>query len=430
MTRGCGCDPIWDRSIEAAPWPEVVELSEFAWRAQVGGLAERSPFHLRRHGQIAPTLAGLAGSPFTTKEDLRRAQQEHPPYGDHLGVDRSAVKLIYQTSGTSGVPSLIALTAADREVWREIGARSYWATGIHRHSSVLTTVAAGPFTVGNAHTVIERIGAGRVPVPATDTAKVVNAIELGLVDTLLATTSYALYLAGRITGRTKAQLAHLVVGGEPGGGHPMTRKRIETALGGYLTDVAGIGDVAPSLFGECPGRRGMHFCGQGLVWPELVDPATGAARTIEPGATGEMVYTSLRREAMPVVRFRSGDLVDVQEGDCGCERTSFRIEISGRVDDLVIVRGVNVYPAAVVAVVAEFQPAVTGRARLVLPVGAGVAVEPPVEIEVEAATNAAEVADRIETAIRSRLGFRAKVTMVQPEIFGEPGHKTTPIIRR
>src|SRR5206468_6885470 len=127
---------------------------------------------------------------------------------------------------------------------------------------------------------------------------------------------------------------------------------------------------------------GMHFCGGGHVWVEMVDPKTQEPMTIEAGATGELVYTHLTREAMPVVRFLGGDIVRVEGGDCGCGRATFRMRILGRRDDMFIVRGVNVYPSAILAVVAEHRPRATGRARVVR-AGGEVSVEPPVPIEVE-----------------------------------------------
>jgi len=181
----------------------------------------------------------------------------------------------------------------------------------------------------------------------------------------------------------------------------------------------------------------MHFCGQGFVWPELIDPATHESLPIETGVVGEAVYTTLQREAMPLVRFRSGDIMEVMGTSCACGRTSFRARCLARTDDMFIVRGVNVYPSAIVAVVGEFHPHVTGRARVVLPIGA-VAVDPPVLVEVEVAdgsdaSHASEVAafaGRIADAIRQRLTFRARVELVAPAAFRDAGYKTNLFARR
>jgi phenylacetate-CoA ligase len=199
-----------------------------------------------------------------------------------------------------------------------------------------------------------------------------------------------------------------------------------------VTEVMGIGDVAPSLFGECPHQVGMHFCGAGQVWPELIDPETHEPMEIETGAVGELVYTTLTREAMPVVRFLGGDIVRIEGTSCDCERTSFRMRVLGRRDDMFIVRGVNVYPAAILSVVGDFRPRVTGRARVIRQ-GTEVTVDPPVPVEVEVAVGSESddgLANEIAQAIHSRLTFRCRVTLIPEPAFGESGYKTRLTVKR
>jgi phenylacetate-CoA ligase len=194
----------------------------------------------------------------------------------------------------------------------------------------------------------------------------------------------------------------------------------------------GIGDVAPSLFGECPHQQGMHFCGMGHVWPELIDPETLEPMEIETGAIGELVYTALTREAMPVVRFRGSDIVRIEGTSCACERTTFRMRVLGRRDDMFIVRGVNVYPAAILSVVGDYRPRVTGRARVVRKEGE-VSVMPPVPIEVEIPDGSdpdPKLAGEIVDAIHTKLVFRSEVTLVPEAEFGEAGYKTRLTVRR
>jgi phenylacetate-CoA ligase len=330
---------------------------------------------------------------------------------------------------------MIALTQAEIETWTAIGTRTYYATGIHHHSAVLSTFGAGPFVAGHTHFVLSRIGARTVPVAPGDTDRVLNALGAGIVDTLIGTPSFAQYLANRLereAPRRPLELRHIVTGGEPGGGIPAVRDHIQDALGVTVNEVMGIGDVAPSLFGECSQQQGMHFCGTGYIWPELVDPQTREAIAIEEGAVGELVYTSLAREAMPVVRFLSADIVRIEGTSCACGRTSFRMRCIGRRDDMFIVRGVNVYPTAILAVVGDFRPAVTGRAR-VIRTGPGVSVEPPIPIEVEIpnpATVDTDLAGRIESEVRARLTFRCRVTLIPEEDFGESGYKTSLTVTR
>ena len=445
----CERDWIWEREIEAASAEETFRVNAAAWDRQFRRLREASPFYARkfREAGVGSSFVGLADLtrlPFTTKDELKRAMDEDPPFGSNLCVDQDQVKRVYQTSGTSGAPSVLALTRTDMETWTVMGTRSYYATGIHQHSCVMSTFGAGPFVAGHTHFVLVRIGARSVPVGPGDTERVLFGLRAGLADTLLATASFAQYLANRLdAGRAHGALiesaddpaaiplTHVVTGGEPGGGIPAIRDHIQDVLGVTVTEVMGIGDVAPSLFGECVHQQGMHFCGAGHVWPELVHPDTQESMEIEPGAVGEMVYTALTREAMPVVRFLSGDIVRIEGTSCDCGRTSFRMRCIGRRDDMFIVRGVNVYPSAILAVVGDFRPRATGRARVVRQNGE-VGVRPPVPIEVEVQTGHVDqaLAAEIEEAIHSRLTFRSQVTLIPEAAFGESGYKTKLTVNR
>jgi phenylacetate-CoA ligase len=431
----CARDWIWDRDAETADPALAGALAAAAWSLQLPRVLDASPFYARKLGEEGVRTSGVALEdlsrlPFTTKQELSAAAQAGPPFGSNAAAAAERIKRVYQTSGTTGRPSLIALTDADVETWTEIGTRTYYATGIHDHHSALSTFGAGPFVAGHTNFVLGRIGCRVVPVGPGDTERVLFAMQAGIVDTLMVTPSFAQYLANRLLsgGRpgAAAGLAHVVTGGEPGGGIPAIRDHVQDALGVTVNEVMGIGDVAPSLFGECPAQQGMHFCGAGHVWPELVDPDSGEPMELEAGAVGELTYTHLTREAMPVVRFRAGDIVRIEGTSCICGRTGFRMRCLGRRDDMFIVRGVNVYPSAILAVVGRFRPRVSGRARVVRPTGS-VAIEPPVPVEVEvpgaAPPDQALQAD-LESAIRARLNFRCRIRLVSEADFGEAGYKT------
>src|SRR5438067_7488516 len=449
--RGDNCerDWVWEREVEAAPWEETRRLSVGAWERQSRRLGDASPFYARkwRDAGVGTTFVGLTDLsqlPFTTKEELRQALDEDPPFGSNLCVSPEQVKRVYQTSGTTGTPSVLALTRGDMETWTTMGTRTYYATGIHEHSSVLTTFGAGPFVAGHTHFVLLRIGTRSVPVAPGDTERVVFGLRAGLADTLLSTASFAQYLANRVEkdtvplpfrgeGQGEGRgLTHVVTGGEPGGGIPAIRDHIQRVLGVTVTEVMGIGDIAPSLFGECPHQQGMHFCGAGHVWVEVIDPDTCAPMEIETGAVGELVYTALTREAMPVVRFLGGDIARIEGTTCECGRTSFRQRVLGRRDDMFIVRGVNVYPTAILAVVGDFRPKVTGRARVIRK-SDETSIEPPIPVEVEVTErheSDGALVTEIENAIHSRLMFRSKVELVLESDFGESGYKTRLTVRK
>jgi phenylacetate-CoA ligase len=436
----CERDWIWEREVEAAPWEETRRLSVGAWERQYRRLRESSGFYARKWreagiGNSFVSLGDLSELPFTTKDDLKQALDEDPPFGTNLCVSPDQVKRVYQTSGTTGSPSVLALTRGDMETWTIMGTRTYYATGIHEHSSVLTTFGAGPFVAGHTHFVLLRIGTRSVPVAPGDTERVLFGLNSGLADTLLSTASFAQYIANRLEkgGREAGwKLTHVVTGGEPGGGIPAIRDHIQRVLGVTVTEVMGIGDVAPSLFGECPHQQGMHFCGGGHVWVELIDPDSREPMEIETGAEGELVYTALTREAMPVVRFLGGDIARIEGTTCECGRTTFRQRVLGRRDDMFIVRGVNIYPSAILAIVGDFRPRVTGRARVVRS-GPETSIEPPIPVEVEVTDRHESdpaLVKEIEDAIRSRLLFRSRVTLVPEADFGEAGYKTRLTVRR
>jgi phenylacetate-CoA ligase len=178
-----------------------------------------------------------------------------------------------------------------------------------------------------------------------------------------------------------------------------------------VTEAMGIGDIGVSLWGECEEQNGMHLGARGFVHPELIDPDTGAALELGDGASGELVLTHLRHRAAPLLRFRTRDHVVVQTGPCACGRTGPRVRCVGRTDDMLIVRGVNVFPSAVREVVSTFAPAVSGHV-LVRPDSPGVKQEPPLPVFVELARDA-PIDTALAASIRERL---REALIVQTEV--------------
>ncbi len=187
----------------------------------------------------------------------------------------------------------------------------------------------------------------------------------------------------------------------------------------------GIGDISVSLWGECEQKQGMHFSGRGFVHFELIDPATAEPVEMKDGATGELVLTHLVNRSTPLLRFRTRDHVRLAYGRCACGRTAPRVRCIGRTDDMLIVRGVNVFPSAVREVVNEFAPEVSG-VLLIRPRGAGVRQEPPLPVVVELAKGATGegLAERIKTRLREKLVFTAEVTLAEPESLPRSEYKS------
>ncbi|HZD20551.1 MAG TPA: phenylacetate--CoA ligase family protein, partial [Burkholderiales bacterium] len=211
----------------------------------------------------------------------------------------------------------------------------------------------------------------------------------------------------------------IIVGGEPGGGEEGFRRKLQSAWGARVYEIMGIGDIAASLWGECSEQAGMHFSADGLIHVELIDPDTGKALEMRDGATGELVYTHLAREAAPLLRFRSRDHARIWTSPCACGRTSLRVRCIGRTDDMLIVRGVNVFPSAVREIVARFQPRVTG-AILIRPRQKGVKQDPPLPVLVEGES---AVGEAIAKEIRAALLFAPEVRMVAPQSLPRSDYK-------
>jgi len=395
-----------------------------SYPAQIARLFERSPFYrnkLRAAGfGSAADVGGLeriAELPFTEKDELRRSQAQHPPLGEHAAVAIGEAARIYSTSGTSGAPLYLPLTRNDVEQWREIGRRTYSRNGLKAGERVVTTYGAGPFVAGASLAAFEAIGTVHIPTGVGNTEKVLAALERLQPEALACTPSYALYLSEKV--KTHA-LQRIIVGGEPGGGEASFRDRLQQAWGCKVYEIMGIGDIAASLWGECPAQAGMHFSAEEFIHVELIDPDSGKSVEMKDGVTGELVYTHLEREAAPLLRFRSRDHVRVWTSKCECGRTSLRARCIGRTDDMLIVRGVNVFPSAVREVVARFQPRVTG-AILIRPRSRGVKQEPPLPVLVEGDP---EMADRISTEIRAALTFTPQIRMVPPQSLPRSDYKS------
>ncbi|MDP9133329.1 MAG: phenylacetate--CoA ligase family protein [Actinomycetota bacterium] len=392
-----------------------------ALRLQLAYLRERSAFYRDRLAGAGDVgLDDLPGLPFTTKDEIRESLAAEPPLGRHLAAPHEAVRRVYSTSGTTGDPSYVAVTDADLAGWVEIGARSYAACGIAPGQRAVLTYNSGPFVAGAVLDSWTRIRANVIPVGSGNTERLVKAFQLLGAEALGCTPSYAIYLADWCRARDIDPLGLgvrlLAVAGEPGGGEPATREQIEQSFGATVREAMGIADVSPSLWGECEEQAGMHFCGNDYVHAELIDPAGDAPLPWEDGAEGELVYSSLRREAMPVLRFRSRDRVVVTARPCACGRTSVRVRCIGRTDDLLIVRGTNLFPTALREVVAEFRPRVGGPV-LIRPAHTGVRQDVPPRVLVELAEGAGETDDEelsaaIQQAIRAKLVTSTAVELV------------------
>jgi phenylacetate-CoA ligase len=414
-----------DPAAETLPWAEQAAADDPAFRAQVARLFERSSFYrekLRDAGFKDAAAVGRIGSiaalPFTGKDELRASRTPGNAIGAHLAVPLREVARIYSTSGTTGTPSYIPLAPADVADWIAISCRSYAASGVQAGHRLVSTYGAGPFVAGLTLDAFGALGLCHIPVGTGSSERLLAAVEGLEPDAVALTPSYALHLAEQAEARgidlAGSSVARLMVAGEPGGGEPELRARLQAAWGAQVTEAMGIGDIAVSLWGECSAQAGMHFSGRGFVHFELVDPETGTPVPLQDGAEGELVYTHLRQRAAPLLRFRSRDHVRLQTGPCACGRTAPRVRCIGRTDDMLIVRGVNLFPTAVREVVAGFAPDVSGVVAI-RPRQRSVKQAPPLPVAVELAAGregTPALAEAIAARIRAALLVAAEVELV------------------
>ena len=417
---------MFDREIETRPLQAQFALDRETYRNQVSYLFERSAFYqrkLRAAGFHSPRQVGelddIAQLPFTEKDELRATQAACPPYGEHLACLPEALRRIYNTSGTTGVPCLLGMTHNDLDAYATNVARGYTAAGFSREHRVVVGFNAGPFVAGAVYDGFNKIGCTVIPIGTGNTERLVTAMQRLQATGISCTPSYGLYLidwcAKHNIDTRSLGLKNMITAGEPGGGDPLIRGRLEDAFGCQVRESMGIGDITLSAWAEDADGNGMHFMARGYAHVELIDPDTGAPRAWEDGAEGELVYTALRREAMPLLRFRSRDhvVVNMQPNPLG--RTGPRIRCVGRTDDMLIVRGVNLFPSALRSVLKEFTPDVSGLIQ-VRPRQQGVRQTLPLRVVVElgehSPTAPGHLQQRIVDEVKSRLLVATDIQLV------------------
>jgi len=419
-------------NVETRPSADQFAVDDASFREQLAYLLERSAFYREKLAAVEPVgLADIAELPLTDKQELSATCTRENPFGAHLCAEPSELVRIYSTSGTTGTPSYVPLTASDLENWITGSARSYAASGISAGQRIVSTYNAGPFVAGAALGAFERLGLIHIPFGTGNSVRLVQAIAQLQPEAVVLTPSYAAHLAERNPELAASSVERVLVAGEPGGGEPAFRAKLEAGWGAKVTEAMGIGDIGVSLWGECEEQDGMHLGARGFVHAELIDPDTGDALELDDGAAGELVLTHLQHRAAPLLRFRTRDHVRVRTGLCSCGRTSPRVRCVGRTDDMLIVRGVNVFPSAVREVVSSFGPEVSGHI-LVKPQAPGVKQEPPLPVAVElAAGRAADdaLAEAIREKLRDVLVVQTRVDLVPSGTLRRSEYKSTLVER-
>jgi len=429
---------IWNPEAETMPQAARERLQLQRLQDTIRWAIEHVPFHRDRlGGATVRRLADLASLPFVRKTDLR----EQYPFG-LLAVPRREVARIHASSGTKGKPTVAAYTAADLDLWREVMARALTAAGTRRGDLLHIAFGYGLFTGGlGFHDGAERVGMTVVPVSSGNTARHHLLLQDFKPDVIAATPSFALHLAETLAEQ----------GGKPRdlglrvgifGAEPWTdgiRIAIERAFGLSAFDIYGLSEIiGPGVAGECEARDGLHIADDHFL-PEIIDPASGTV--LPPGREGELVFTTVTKRAMPLVRYRTGDITALTVEPCRCGRTSARMaRVKGRSDDMLIVKGVNLYPSEVertLLAVEDLAP----HYQLVVDRGATLArlevqVEPAPELIARCGGFAAdhpEIASlrrRATEQLRQATGLGVELTIVAPRTIPRSEGKAVRVIER
>jgi phenylacetate-CoA ligase len=384
---------------------------------QLEYLERTSPFYAER-------IAGerrLEALPFMTKAQLRASQRRRPPFGEHLCAPPESLVRMHVTSGTTGDPVAIGLTAADHLANSAVGGAAFRIAGVQADMTIAHCLNYALYAGGIAdHMALEASGATVVPVGVGQSRRLLDLIPALGIDALFGTLSFPAYLAARAreagVDPLSLGLRRVVTAGEPGAGLAAVRREIEQAWGAQVADTFGMSDVWSTMGGECGAGEGLHLTVEGHAVLEVIDPHTLEVLPLEDGVSGEFVWTHLAREASPLLRYRSSDLGRVWSSPCACGRAGLRIAVDGRLDDMLRVQAVNVYPQAISAIVSPF-----GRHVVV---AEGDPITPPLHVYLEA-DPPPELAQRL----RRELGAQFEIHPLAPGTLPVAEHKTKLVYR-
>jgi phenylacetate-CoA ligase len=414
---------IYNEEFETMPREALESIQLRRLQATVARAYNATPFYRRRFDEagVAPadirSLSDLQKLPFTTKADLR----DNYPFG-MFAVPMDNVTRIHASSGTTGKPTVVGYTARDIQTWAELMARSLMAAGTRRDDIVHNAYGYGLFTGGlGVHYGAERLGASVIPISGGNTKRQVMIMKDFGPTVLTCTPSYALHVA-EVAGEMGVSFRDLkfkagIFGAEPWS--EQMRREIERTLNLKAMDMYGLSEVmGPGVSIECiEAQNGLHIFEDHFI-PEIINPLTGAV--LPYGSPGELVFTTITKEAFPVIRYRTRDLSVLDPEPCRCGRTIVRMgRIQGRSDDMLIIRGVNVFPSQIESVIMEtkhFEP----HYQLVVE-RIGTLDQLTVLVEVNEAMFSDEIKNlqsierELEKSIRETLGVATQVKLVEPK---------------
>jgi phenylacetate-CoA ligase len=424
--------PYWDAALETQTRADWDALKLELLKAHLQHAYNGSPYYRASFdaagvhpGQVS-SLDDLRRFPFTDKAALRDRQIAIPPLGDLVAVPERDVVYLSASSGSTGVPTASPFTAGDFDDWIDYEARQFWSSGLrpadrYCHCLNFSLFIGGPCVLG-----AQKLGALGIHAGTLPSERLLLILRQFQATAMWTTPSYAWALgetavAEGIDPRRDLAIRRIIVAGEPGGSIPQTRSRIEDLWGASVYDYYGLSDIFGSCAGMCEEKDGLHWA-EDHILVEVLDP--GTLVPVTEGERGELVLTTLRKAARPMIRFRTGDIVSFTSAPCRCGRTSIRMhDVHGRLDDMLIIKAVNIFPSDVEALV-RGDDRHTGEYRLVVDRFEHL---DRLTVELERTDSSSEfdhdLAERFGRRLKALTGVSASVTVLAPGSLPRATHK-------
>ncbi len=426
---------IWNESIECASREEMHRIQSVRLIETVERVYHKVPAYRRKMQEAGLVPADISSVddlmklPFTTKTDLR----DNYPFG-MFTVPMSEIVRVHASSGTTGKPTVVGYTRKDLNTWSEVVTRSLCMAGVHQNDIVQVAYGYGLFTGGlGLHYGTENLGATVIPISGGNTEKQILLMQDFGTTVIACTPSYALFLAEVMRDMGIApgslQLKVGIFGAEPWSEN--MRREIELQLGLKAIDIYGLSEIiGPGVSCECEHQVGMHI-NEDHFLPEIIDPQT--LEPMPPGERGELVFTTITKEGIPLIRYRTRDLTRLDYGRCACGRTLVRMEkCFGRSDDMLIIRGVNVFPSQIESVLLEMSETEPHYLLIIEREGTLDTLRLMVEVQEQFFSDEIKVLEalrrKITHKIQSTLGISVDVKLVEPKTIERTAGKAKRVI--
>ncbi|MEG0467458.1 MAG: phenylacetate--CoA ligase [Mucinivorans sp.] len=426
---------IWNPTKECMSRQAMRELQSERLRQTVHRVYHNTPFYRAKMQELGLTpddirsVDDLHLLPFTTKQDLR----DNYPYG-LFAVPMSEIIRLHASSGTTGLPTVVGYTRKDLSIWAEMIARGLTAFGADKHDIFSVAYGYGLFTGGlGMHYGVENLGATVIPMSSGNTAKQIQLMHDFGPTALACTPSYAMFLGEQIE-KSQFDISEFKLRLGIFGAEPWTdnmRRQIEEKLHIDAYNIYGLSEImGPGVAHECVAKNGSHIIEDHFL-PEIVEP--GTLKTLPYGTQGELVFTTLTKEGLPLLRYRTKDLCTLMDGKCECGRTNVRMSrIVGRSDDMLIIRGVNVFPSQVESVILELEEFCPHYLLVVDRQGTLDTLEVQVEMQEEyysdEISKIQSLRSKLAHRLQSVLGISADVKIVEPQTIARSEGKSQHVI--